>query len=76
VTGVPEKVTVYNKKLSNQCNLTAQIEQEQDKYIFFVILYNILPWKLQHGPGILNNYIRICYICISFPPPVSLVVKI
>ena len=25
-------VTVYNKKLSSQCNLTAQIQQMQDKY--------------------------------------------
>ena len=36
---VPEKlylgsVTVYNKKLSSQCNLTAQIEPVQDKKKF------------------------------------------
>ena len=35
--GVPEKaifrsVKVYNKHLSSQCNLPAQIEEVQDKY--------------------------------------------
>jgi len=39
VSGVSEKakflsVTVYHKNLSSQCNLPAQIEQEQDKIDF------------------------------------------
>ena len=39
MTGVPEKaifrsVTVYNKNLSSQYNLPAQIEQVQDKKLF------------------------------------------
>ena len=38
MTRVPEKVrfwsvTVYNKHLSSQCNLTAQIEHVHEEYI-------------------------------------------
>ena len=31
-------VTVYNKKLSSQCNLTAQIEPVQDKYRLMIVM--------------------------------------
>ena len=30
-------MTVYNKHISSQCNLPAQIEQVQDKYYYHVI---------------------------------------
>jgi len=56
VTGIREKaifrpVTVYNKKLSSQCNLPAQTQQVQDKNIlnalhFFFQCYEYdLIWK-------------------------------
>jgi hypothetical protein len=35
-------VTVYNKNVSNQCSLTAQIEPVQDKCYFKVISIHIL----------------------------------
>jgi len=42
VTGGPGKamfrpVTVYNKNISNQCNLLAQTEQVQDKGRYFTL---------------------------------------
>ena len=48
--GVPEKaiswpVTVYNKKLSNQCNLLAQIEQSAGYKINYSKNYCISTFK-------------------------------
>jgi hypothetical protein len=44
VTGVPEKaifrsVPVYNKYLSSQCNLPAQVEQVQDKILNLISMF-------------------------------------
>ena len=40
-------VTVYNKNVSNQCSLTAQIEPVQDKCYFKVISIHILSKSFQ-----------------------------
>jgi len=33
-------VTVYNKNVSSQCNLTAHIEPVQDKAVYHILIVN------------------------------------
>jgi len=61
VTGIPEKVfflTVYNKHLFSECNLTAEIEEVQDKMSW---LYSIFVRYHEH----LYPQIKTCSIVLK-----------
>jgi hypothetical protein len=59
-------MTIYNKNLSSQCNLTVQIEQVQDKCIYMYIdfKYTKLQFSYKYFPFWLQFYLAI----IKFPP--------